>query len=105
VTENGSQPGPSNNTKVRAWKIPEDVTEVKQFFELCSYCRKYVKKICSITHRMFVISNGQINRQCEAKYKLVKKERLHLAAGHKANQKKTSTFVLLTKIVGNSILC
>ena len=43
-------------SKVLSWKVPENVTEVKQFLGLCSYYRKYVKNFSQIAHPLFEIT-------------------------------------------------
>ena len=45
VGKDGILPDPNNVSKVLGWKIPENVTEVRQFLGLCSYYRKQIKKL------------------------------------------------------------
>jgi len=43
VSGDGIRPNPENIAKVKAWEVPRNVTEVKQFLGLCSYYRRFVK--------------------------------------------------------------
>jgi len=43
VSGDGIRPNPNNIAKVKAWEVPRNVTEVKQFLGLCSYYRRFVK--------------------------------------------------------------
>ena len=53
VSAKGVKPDPCNVSKVLQWKVPENVTEVKQFLGLCSYYRKHVKHFSTIATPLF----------------------------------------------------
>ena len=45
VSAEGVQPDPTNTSKIRDWLVPKSVTEVRPLLGLCSYYRKFVKKL------------------------------------------------------------
>ena len=43
VNQASIKPNPNNTAKIAQWKIPETVTQVRQFLGLSSYYRRFVK--------------------------------------------------------------
>ena len=48
VSKDGIKPNPHNIAKVKQWKEPENVTEVRQFLGLCSYYRRHIRNFSLI---------------------------------------------------------
>ncbi len=48
VSKDGVQPDPSNVQSVQDWPVPCSPTEVRAFLGLCSYYRKFIKKLLTM---------------------------------------------------------
>ena len=52
VSAAGIKPDPANLSKVKGWKVPTTVSEVRQFLGLCSYYRRFVKGFSALARPM-----------------------------------------------------
>ena len=48
VSEKGVKPDPRNIEKSLKWRVPQNVSEVKQFLGLCSYYRRFIRNFSMI---------------------------------------------------------
>ncbi len=61
LPDNGEVPEPTDLDKVRAvetWPTPTNVSEVRSFVGLCSYCRKFLSKFADIAQALHQLTRG-----------------------------------------------
>jgi hypothetical protein len=56
VSGDGVRPHPSNILKIKEWPQPQTVTQIRQFFGMASYYRRFVKDFSQIARPMVQLS-------------------------------------------------
>ena len=63
VSSSGIKTDPKKIQAVKSWPIPSNVTDLRAFLGLCSYCRRFVSgfaDIAKLLHRLTAKGHGQM---------------------------------------------
>ena len=105
VNKNGVQPNPVNTEKISQWPTPKTVTEVRQFFGMASYYRRFIKDFSAIAQSLHALTRKDVPFSRTDKYQASFDELKKILFGRDimAFPADTGTFILDTDACDSSI--
>ena len=77
VSENGIETDPAKVERVCAWPVPENATEVRSFFGLASYYRRFVPNFASVARPLNKLTEANVDfawtSECQVSFDTIKK--------------------------------
>ena len=78
LSKEGTKPNPSKTAVIDTYPVPKNKTEMRQFTEICSFYRKYIRNYSSLAYALNNLlkndSEWEWTDKCENSFKEIKRQ-------------------------------